>query len=170
MDSRLSDPAWRQAFEQAGDSACADWLEERRPERPAARDAAPPADRLMARNLCVQVGGANLLHAVDFSLAPGEVGAILGPNGAGKSTLAIHIAVGLLYSGRSVALLDLEYVEDVACDTDMNVVMTGAGHFVEVQGTAEGEAFSRDDMNAMLALAEKGIGELVQMQQQALNT
>jgi ribonuclease PH len=56
----------------------------------------------------------------------------------------------------------------VACDTDMNVVMTGAGHFVEVQGTAEGEAFSRADMNAMLALAEKGIGELVQIQQQAL--
>ena len=68
-----------------------------------------------------------------------------------------------------VALLDLEYVEDVACDTDMNVVMTGAGHFVEVQGTAEGEAFSRADMNDMLALAEKGIGELVQMQQQALS-
>jgi ribonuclease PH len=50
----------------------------------------------------------------------------------------------------------------------MNVVMTGAGHFVEVQGTAEGEAFSRENMDAMLALAEKGIGELVQMQQQAL--
>ncbi len=75
------------------------------------------------------------------------------------------ISVGML-GGR--ALLDLEYVEDVVCDTDMNVVMTGAGHFVEVQGTAEGEAFGRDDMNAMLALAEKGIGELVQMQQQAL--
>jgi iron complex transport system ATP-binding protein len=94
MDPRLSDPAWRQAFEQAGDSACADWLEERRPEHPAARDAAPPADRLMARNLCVQVGGANLLHAVDFSLAPGEVGAILGPNGAGKSTL-LSVLAGL---------------------------------------------------------------------------
>ena len=76
------------------------------------------------------------------------------------------ISVGM-HGGR--ALLDLEYVEDVACDTDMNVVMTGAGHFVEVQGTAEGEAFSRDDMNAMLALAEKGIGELVQMQRQALD-
>ena len=75
------------------------------------------------------------------------------------------ISVGM-QGGR--ALLDLEYVEDVACDTDMNVVMTGAGHFVEVQGTAEGEAFSRDDMNAMLALAEKGIGELVQLQRQAL--
>ena len=53
-------------------------------------------------------------------------------------------------------------------DTDMNVVMTGAGHFVEVQGTAEGAAFSRDEMNQLLALAEKGIGELVQLQRAAL--
>jgi ribonuclease PH len=65
-------------------------------------------------------------------------------------------------------LLDLEYTEDSACDTDMNVVMTGAGHFVEVQGTAEGAAFTRDEMDVLLGLAEKGIGELVRMQQQAL--
>ena len=58
-------------------------------------------------------------------------------------------------------LLDLEYVEDSACDTDMNVVMTGAGHYVEVQGTAEGVAFTRQEMDALLALAEKGITELV---------
>ena len=75
------------------------------------------------------------------------------------------ISVGLL---RGEALLDLEYVEDSACDTDMNVVMTGAGHFVEVQGTAEGVAFTRAEMNELLALAEQGIGELVVMQQQAL--
>ena len=50
----------------------------------------------------------------------------------------------------------------------MNVVMTGAGHFVEVQGTAEGAAFTRDEMNALLALAEKGIGELVVQQREAL--
>ena len=66
-------------------------------------------------------------------------------------------------------LLDLEYVEDAACDTDMNVVMTGAGHFVEVQGTAEGAAFTRAEMTALLDLAEKGIGELVVMQQKALS-
>ncbi|MDR7094903.1 ribonuclease PH [Hydrogenophaga laconesensis] len=75
------------------------------------------------------------------------------------------ISVGIL---RGTPLLDLEYVEDAACDTDMNVVMTGAGHFVEVQGTAEGAAFTRSEMNALLALAEKGIGELVALQRQAL--
>jgi len=75
------------------------------------------------------------------------------------------ISVGIL---QGVPLLDLEYVEDSACDTDMNVVMTGAGHFVEVQGTAEGVAFSRREMDALLALAEKGVSELVMLQRQAL--
>ena len=65
-------------------------------------------------------------------------------------------------------VLDLEYVEDVDCDTDMNVVMTGAGHFVEVQGTAEGAAFSRDEMNALLDLAQQGIAELVLLQRESL--
>ena len=65
-------------------------------------------------------------------------------------------------------LLDLAYTEDSACDTDMNVVMTGAGHFVEVQGTAEGVAFSRREMDSLLALAEKGIGELILLQQQSI--
>lgn len=67
------------------------------------------------------------------------------------------------------ALLDLDYVEDSACDTDMNVVMTGAGHFVEVQGTAEGVAFTRAEMDSLLALADKGIGELIALQTQALS-
>ena len=75
------------------------------------------------------------------------------------------ISVGIV---AGTPLLDLEYTEDSACDTDMNVVMTGAGHFVEVQGTAEGAAFSREEMNALLALAEKGIGELIVLQQQSL--
>ena len=75
------------------------------------------------------------------------------------------ISVGIV---QGTPLLDLEYVEDVDCDTDMNVVMTSAGHFVEVQGTAEGVAFSRAEMNQLLTLAEKGIAELVQLQQQAL--
>jgi ribonuclease PH len=65
-------------------------------------------------------------------------------------------------------LLDLEYTEDAACDTDMNVVMTGADGFVEVQGTAEGASFSRAEMDALLALAAKGIGELVAAQRAAL--
>ena len=67
------------------------------------------------------------------------------------------------------ALLDLDYPEDSACDTDMNVVMTGAGHFVEVQGTAEGVAFTRTEMDQLLALAEKGVGELMALQQQSLS-
>jgi ribonuclease PH len=65
-------------------------------------------------------------------------------------------------------LLDLEYIEDVACDTDMNVVMTGLGHYVEVQGTAEGAAFTRKEMDELLRLAEKGIAELVGLQRAAL--
>ena len=75
------------------------------------------------------------------------------------------ISVGI-YQGQPV--LDLDYVEDSACDTDMNVVMTGAGHFVEVQGTAEGHAFSRAEMDAMLDLAQSGIAQLVEMQRAAL--
>ncbi len=76
------------------------------------------------------------------------------------------ISVGIV---EGTPLLDLEYTEDSACDTDMNVVMTGAGHFVEVQGTAEGVAFTRDEMDQLLTLAEKGVGELMLLQQQALS-
>jgi ribonuclease PH len=102
--------------------------------------------------------------------------------------VAAHDAVsGLLAEGRIAAspirqfvaavsvgivdgtpLLDLEYVEDSACDTDMNVVMTEAGGFVEVQGTAEGAAFSADEMTSLLGLARKGIAELIAAQRQAL--
>jgi ribonuclease PH len=75
------------------------------------------------------------------------------------------ISVGVY---RSVPVLDLDYLEDSDCDTDMNVVMTDAGHFVEVQGTAEGEAFGRAVMNQLLDLAEHGIADLVKLQKQAL--
>ena len=75
------------------------------------------------------------------------------------------ISVGIV---QGTPLLDLEYIEDFACDTDMNVVMTGAGGFVEVQGTAEGVAFSRIEMDALLGLADQGIRELVGLQKQAL--
>ena len=64
--------------------------------------------------------------------------------------------------------LDLDYAEDSSCDTDMNVVMTGSGGFVEVQGTAEGAPFSRAEMDALLALAGKGIAEIVAMQKASL--
>jgi ribonuclease PH len=75
------------------------------------------------------------------------------------------VSVGVV---EGTPLLDLEYVEDAACDTDMNVVMTAAGGFVEVQGTAEGQPFTRAEMDTMLALAGKGIGELVAAQRRAL--
>ncbi len=75
------------------------------------------------------------------------------------------VSVGV-YQG--AAVLDLDYAEDVACDTDMNVVMTGSGRFVEVQGTAEGEPFARAELDALLDLAGRGIGELVAEQRRAL--
>ena len=74
------------------------------------------------------------------------------------------ISVGIV---QGTPLLDLEYTEDSACDTDMNVVMTGAGHFIEVQGTAEGAAFSRHQMDILLKLADQGIKELIRLQDQA---
>ena len=75
------------------------------------------------------------------------------------------ISVGI-YQGTPV--LDLDYAEDVDCDTDMNVVMLGEGHLIEVQGTAEGVAFSRSELNQLLDLAENGIRELMQRQQAAI--
>ncbi len=76
------------------------------------------------------------------------------------------ISVGV-YKG--TAVLDLDYIEDSDCDTDMNVVMTADGGLVEVQGTAEGEPFSRDAMNAMLDLAEHGISQLIIKQNEVLS-
>lgn len=75
------------------------------------------------------------------------------------------ISVGV-YKGTPV--LDLDYIEDSDCDTDMNIVMTSSGGFVEIQGTAEGEPFSRNTMNAMTDLAEHGIKQLLLLQKQAL--
>ena len=65
-------------------------------------------------------------------------------------------------------LLDLDYPEDSGCDADMNVVITGAGHFVEVQGTAEGAAFDRATMNQLMDLAANGIAQLIDLQKSAL--
>ncbi|WER44961.1 ribonuclease PH [Cupriavidus sp. WKF15] len=75
------------------------------------------------------------------------------------------VSVGMV---DGVPVLDLDYAEDSNCDTDMNVVMTGSGGFVEVQGTAEGTPFSRADLDAMTRLAEAGIAQLVRHQRQAL--
>jgi len=97
--------------------------------------------------------------AVSWLLAQGRIAA---------SPIRDHVAaisVGLL---GGTALLDLEYSEDSTCDTDMNVVMTGAGAYVEVQGTAEGAAFTRTQMDGLLMLAERGIADLVKAQRLAL--
>ncbi|HSI95896.1 MAG: ribonuclease PH [Methylophilaceae bacterium] len=75
------------------------------------------------------------------------------------------ISVGV-FEGTPV--LDLDYIEDSGCDTDMNVVMTGSGGFVEVQGTAEGAPFRREEMDAMLDLAQAGISQLIAKQKTAL--
>jgi ribonuclease PH len=75
------------------------------------------------------------------------------------------VSVGIV---NGAPMLDLEYVEDAGCDTDMNVVMTGSGGFVEVQGTAEGVPFSRAEMDALLGLADRGIRQLVAAQRAAL--
>ena len=77
------------------------------------------------------------------------------------------ISVGM-FEGQAV--LDLDYAEDSNCDTDMNIVMTGAGHFVEVQGTAEGVAFTRAQMDALLGLASDGIADLVRQQRAAIES
>ncbi|WP_348945042.1 ribonuclease PH [Chitinibacter sp. FCG-7] len=97
--------------------------------------------------------------------------AINGLVNSGKlSSSPIREAVAAISVGvvGDTAVLDLDYIEDSACETDMNVVMTASGKFIEIQGTAEGEAFSRQQMNELLDLAESGIAQLVQLQQQAL--
>ena len=82
----------------------------------------------------------------------------------------IHGAIASVSVGisRGVPVLDLDYAEDSTAETDMNVVMNAAGHFVEVQGTAEGHAFRRDELNALLDLADKGIRELLRAQEACL--
>ena len=77
------------------------------------------------------------------------------------------ISVGIV---GGTPMLDLAYVEDSKAEVDMNVVMTGSGSFIEVQGTAEGAPFSRSELDSMLALAEKGIGEILALQQSTVST
>jgi ribonuclease PH len=77
------------------------------------------------------------------------------------------VSVGII---DGTPMLDLPYVEDVRAETDMNVVMTGSGSFIEVQGTAEGAPFDRTELDALLALAEKGCAQLTKIQQEALSS
>lgn len=100
-----------------------------------------------------------LADAVAGLLASGKIS---------ENPLRDHVAAISVGIVDGQPLLDLDYPEDSGCETDMNVVMTGDGRFVEVQGTAEGVPFSRQEMDALLALAEQGIAELVRLQKQAL--
>ena len=97
--------------------------------------------------------------AVTWLLSQGRIGA------SPIRDFVAAVSVGVV---QGVPLLDLEYTEDSACDTDMNVVMTAAGGFVEVQGTAEGAPFTRAEMDQLLGLADQGIRQLVALQHQAL--
>jgi ribonuclease PH len=118
----------------------------------------------------IQADGGTRTAAITgaFVAAHDAVATLLKGGKLAASPISDHVAaisVGLV---QGVPLLDLEYTEDSACDTDMNVVMTGAGHFVEVQGTAEGAAFTRAQMDALLGLAVSGIADLVAEQKAAL--
>ena len=77
------------------------------------------------------------------------------------------ISVGII---NGTAVMDLDYVEDSTAEVDLNVVMTGSGEFIEVQGTAEGKPFSRDYLNQQLDLAARGIAQLTKLQREALGT
>jgi ribonuclease PH len=106
-------------------------------------------------------GGWVALHdACTRLVAAGKIGEhpVVEPCGA--------ISVGIV---GGAPVLDLPYVEDVAAEVDMNVVMTGSGRFVEVQGTAEGMAFTRGELDSMLALAEAGIGEIMELQREVVS-
>ncbi|MGL4766507.1 MAG: ribonuclease PH [Formosimonas sp.] len=96
-----------------------------------------------------------LVDAVNWLSAQGKIA--MNPVKQPIAAISVGVVDG-------VPMLDLDYSEDSNCDTDMNVVMTGAGGFVEIQGTAEGTPFSNADLTALLALAQKGIGELVGLQ------
>jgi ribonuclease PH len=85
-----------------------------------------------------------------------------------KNPIREHVAAVSVGMSGGAPLLDLDYAEDSSCGCDMNVVMTGAGRFVEVQGTAEGEAFSRNELDALLGLAQAGISQLIGHQKKAL--
>ena len=97
--------------------------------------------------------------AVSWLLAGGKLGA------SPIRDFVAAVSVGIV---QGTPLLDLEYVEDSACDTDMNVVMTGAGGIVEIQGTAEGAAFTRAQMDVLVQLADDGIRRLIEAQREAL--
>jgi ribonuclease PH len=118
----------------------------------------------------IQADGGTRTAAITgaFVAAHDAVSVLMVQGKLGASPIRDHVAAVSVGLVEGTPLLDLEYTEDSACDTDMNVVMTGAGHFVEVQGTAEGAAFTRAQMDALLGLASRGIADLVAAQKTAL--
>ena len=102
---------------------------------------------------------------VALSLA---VGKLIAKGTLAQNPIIDYLAATSVGIVNGVPMLDLEYVEDSAAEVDMNVVMTGRGEFVEIQGTAEGKPFSRAEMDQLLQLAEKGIRELMNMQKNIL--
>ncbi|AJR07201.1 ribonuclease PH [Photobacterium gaetbulicola] len=102
-----------------------------------------------------------LVDAINYMLEKGMLKA------SPLKGMVAAVSVGI-YNGE--AICDLEYVEDSAAETDMNVVMTEEGKMIEIQGTAEGEAFSHEELLAMLALAKDGIADIISVQKQALDS
>ncbi len=103
-----------------------------------------------------------------FVAAQDAVSWLMAQGGLTASPIRDHVAAVSVGIVNGVPMLDLDYSEDSQCDTDMNVVMTASGGFVEVQGTAEGAPFTRAEMDQLLALASSGIQALVQAQRNAL--
>ncbi|MDR0529373.1 MAG: ribonuclease PH [Zoogloeaceae bacterium] len=110
---------------------------------------------------CASITGAWIaLHdACARLLAEGKIAAM---------PLLDHVAAVSVGIVDGALVLDMDYAEDSSCDADMNVVMTGGGNFVEIQGTAEGQTFTREEMNALLDLAASGIARLIAAQKTAL--
>jgi ribonuclease PH len=110
---------------------------------------------------CASITGA-------FVAAHDAVSTLLKAGKLSASPIRDHVAAVSVGIYQGVPVLDLNYPEDSACDTDMNVIMTGRGGFVEIQGTAEGTPFTREQSNLLLDLAGDGIAQLVAAQKQAL--
>ena len=114
-------------------------------------------------------GGTRIASITGAYVALADAVALLVADGRlAVDPLQDHVAAVSVGVYRGVPALDLDYAEDSGCDTDMNVVMTGSGGFIEVQGTAEGKPFSRAELNALLELAAVGIARLVALQREAL--
>lgn len=105
---------------------------------------------------------------IALALAAKQVVPATLPDGSTRPIVKSHVAAVSVGLAGEQTLLDLDYSEDHRADVDMNVVMTGAGHFVEVQGTAEGEPYTRQQLDGLLELAERGIGALIRFQRETV--